>query len=442
MEQEQSDINIQHAAHALSQCITLETVAGNTAAFEEMHAVLCRSFPLIFQQAHIQRVNTHAMLLSLQGSRAEQPLLFIGHMDVVPVSQGSSDEWVYPPFSGMVAEAFVWGRGAIDMKGHLIALLEALEGLLQSGFQPVRDILIALSADEEIRGTDASSMFRILKARGVRPVFVLDEGMGIMEGRWGMTKPMAMIGVGEKGFANLTITASSTGGHCAYPPTITALEKAIRAAANVTRLPLGMKHVSPALAHMLAALVPHLPKGFRRFAFARAGLFRSYVISLFEKDDFDRAFLMTTVALTAARGSAALNALPEKASITINCRLIQGDNVNRLKKRVMARIKHDDVQIDATELADPSRVSPASGAPWNALVTAIAIHYPGAVPLPTLVLGASDARRYEGLCDHIYRFSPFMLPPDELKSKHGINERLSLENLEIGIQFFRQMLQV
>jgi len=431
--------NLERAVKTLCLLIAQKTLPGEEDAFKRIYEVLEEAFPKAFEIAEIQRVSEGAMLLCFHGSHSLQPLLFTGHVDVVPVAKETDGLWEFPAFAGVVADGYVWGRGAMDMKGHVAALFCAIEEMLESGFKFKRDIWVALSGDEEVRGTDAQTMFRILKAQGVRPAFVMDEGLGVIEGQWGIEKPMAMIGVGEKGHANLHINAHSKGGHGAYPPKSTALEKVIRAATLMTSLPLGLKHLSPALVQMLRALAPY-QKGFAKFAFWHPKLCKWYITNLLDETPFGRAFLMTTVAVTGAQGSTAANTLPETACITLNCRINQGDTVEKLKKRAEMRIASNDVTLTCSAPADPSRVSPAKGPAWDALLTAVSVHFPDAVAVPCLILGASDARRYEGLCDHVYRFSPFELPMAEQALKHGVNERLSTKNLERGIAFFRQML--
>jgi Acetylornithine deacetylase/Succinyl-diaminopimelate desuccinylase and related deacylases len=431
--------NLSRAEETLSLLIAQKTLPGDNEAFNRFYEVLSGAFPNAFKAAEIQRVSTGAMLLLFRGSHSLQPLLFTGHADVAPVSKETEEQWDFPAFSGVVADGYVWGRGAMDMKGHVAALFEAVEEMLESGFVFKRDIWVAISGDEEIRGTDAQTMFRILKAQGVRPAFVLDEGMGVIQGQWGIKKPLAMIGIGEKGHANLHLNAGSKGGHGAYPPKSTALEKVIRATTLMTSLPLGLKHLSPALVQMLKALAP-CQKGLAKFAFWHPKLCKWYITNLLDETPFGRAFLMTTVAVTKAQGSTAANSLPEAASVTLNCRINQGDTVEKLKKRAEIRIANHDVTLTCTAPADPSRVSPAKGPAWDALAIAVSVHFPDAIPVPCLILGASDARRYEGLSDHVYRFSPFELSMEEQAAKHGVNERLSLSNLEKGIAFFRQML--
>lgn len=433
--------NIDRAVKALSLAIAQRTSEGEKDAFLRLFDVLRGAFPLVYKTAEIQTVSDTAMLLRFAGSQSVEPLLFTGHLDVVPVSAEAESKWDFPPYSGVVSEGYVWGRGAIDMKGHVIALLEALEEMLESGYRFEREIWIALSGDEEVRGTDAQQMFRILKAQGVRPAFVLDEGMGVMEGQWGIEAPMAMIGVGEKGHINLTVSATAKGGHGSYPPKATALEKVIRGVMVLVTLPLGLKHLSPSLITMLTALAPY-QKGFRRFAFSHPKLCKRTIFAMLMETDFGRAFLMTTAAVTTAQGSTAVNTLPDAASVTVNCRIVQGDTVQKVKRRAESRLRQNDVTLLASATNDPSRISPAGGPAWDALLTAISVHFKDAIPVPCIIPGASDARRYEGLCDHVYRFSPFELPLFEQQGKHGVNERLSLGNIEKGIRFFQQMLKV
>jgi carboxypeptidase PM20D1 len=433
--------NLSRACRTLSLSISHKTVAGNDEAFDGLLDVLRQAYPHTFSDTNLLRVGEHAALLCFTGHHSPEPLLFTGHMDVAPVACETLDQWVYPPFSGMVADGFIWGRGAIDMKGHLVALLEAIEEQLESGSYFKRDIWVALSANEEMRGMDAQAMFRILKAQGVRPAITLDEGIGVMEGQWGVAKPMAMIGIGEKGHVNLTLNAQSAGGHGAYPPERTALQQVVAAGANLSALSSGSMHVTDALTQTLMTLAPYV-KPMRRIVFRHPALLRPLTFSILRKTDLGRSLLMTTAAMTTASGSAAANMLPESASITLNCRILQNDTTAKAIKRAESHLASHHVKLTASANAEPSRISPARGPAWDAIVTAVSVHFPDAVPVPCVISGSGDARRYEGLCDHIYRFSPFELSMQEQSSKHAVNERLSLVNLEKGILFFSQILKV
>jgi len=158
-------------------------------------------------------------------------LLLMAHMDVVPVEAATESSWHQPPFSGRVAEGFIWGRGAMDDKASVMGLLEAVEHLLESGFEPQRTVYLAFGHDEEIGGNSgAAKIAGLLQSRGLELEYVLDEGLNIFNGIVpGISAPVALIGVAEKGYLTLQLTAESPGGHSSAPPEHTAITVISRA---------------------------------------------------------------------------------------------------------------------------------------------------------------------------------------------------------------------
>ena len=438
-------VDTRHAANALSLAIAQKTYGQEPlspealAPFLRLHAVLKEAYPLLFARAVVHQVHQGGLLLFLSGGHSADPLLFLSHMDVVPAEDGPESEWEFPPFSGALADGFVWGRGAADMKGHMIALMEAAESLLAAGWQPSRDVWLALSCDEEIRGGCGAEMLKILTAQGVRPAFVLDEGGFITNSPWpGMEQPVALIGVMEKGLVNYQLCAKDEGGHASRPPRKTAAARVAGAAARAARRERG--RLTPPVREMLRAFSPRL-KPMQRFITAHPSLFWPIVRHNLQKSRLGDALLRTTLAVTMLSGSQAPNALPMSAQAVVNCRLLPGDTVRRATARLERRIHDRHVTLTPLTPDDPSAMSPASGPAWEALATAFSILRPDVAAAPYLMVGGTDARRYEELSHCVYRISPFVMPMEEQTRLHSVNERLSLENLELAIQFFQQMLQ-
>lgn len=440
MERLTPKVDVEHAAQALSMALMQKTTPGETSAFLRLHRILGEAYPLLFKTAYVQVVEEYGLLLHISGCQSGQSLLFTGHLDVAPVCPETREDWEFPPFAGTRSDGCVWGRGALDMKGHLICLMEAAESLLATGWRPEGDIWFALSCNAETRGSCAQQMFRILKAQGVHPAFILDEGSGVIDGQLGIEVPMALIGIGEKGHANFTLSCKTEGGRGSYPPRRTALSRVIRCAKALDRQRLGRFRLSPAVRQMLLAVAPHLKQPWR-FAAAHPRLCSPLTNRLLSRSDVTRALTHTTLAVTMAQGSSAPNTLPRRASVTFNCRIAPGETAEKVKKRLENALRDPQVTLTMAAPADPSGLSPCQGPAWDALVTAISIWFPQALAVPYLMPGAGGARRYEGLSDAVYRFSPFRLREDEQAGIHSVNERISLDNLETGIQFFQQMLQ-
>ena len=147
-----------------------------------------------------------------------KPILLMAHQDVVPVNMGTESDWTGAPFAGEIIDGFVYGRGAIDDKGNLVALMEAADALAASGFQPKRTVLFMFGHDEEVLGSGAEAGVALLKSRGIEPEMVLDEGFMIIDPSPLSGKPMGIIGIAEKGYVTIEVTAIAQGGHSSTPP--------------------------------------------------------------------------------------------------------------------------------------------------------------------------------------------------------------------------------
>ncbi len=412
-------------ARALSLAISQETVAGGDGApFRRLHAVLRELYPRLFTHGSCQIVAENALLVHIPGERVSRPLLFLSHMDVVPAQDAS--QWRYPPFSGKIADGFVWGRGACDMKGHMTALLFACEELLASGWTPKGDLYIALSCDEELRGGSMRAICGILAAQGVRPAFVLDEGSFVTTDAGLIDQPVAYVGVQEKG--RIAFSLSCEGDR--------AMECLTSAAVRIARVR-GKKRVCPAVSGTLLSLADALPPLYRHCAL-RPALGSRLLLSRLQKTPYGRAVTRTRHALCALRGDLLRG---ERPRMDYAASVLPGDSAEELLARIRRAIGDERIHMEVTCLDEPSARSPAEGAAWDALTTAIMVHFPHTRIAPCLLAAGTDARRHEPICRNIYRFSPFILPPDEQKRIHGRDERISLENLSRAVNFFRQMLQ-
>ena len=222
----------------LSEAIRFKTLSLQEPAhshldeFLQLHAFIDRSFPRLRQSLNKETVGSYSLLYTWPGKdKRLKPLLLMAHMDVVPVESATESSWHQPPFSGRVADGFIWGRGAMDDNAAVLAILEAVEYLLASGFEPSRTLYLAFGHDEEIGGNDgAAKIAGLLQSRGVELEYVLDEGLNIFNGIIaGVSAPVALIGIAEKGYLSVQLTAESLGGHSSAPPAHTAITVMSRA---------------------------------------------------------------------------------------------------------------------------------------------------------------------------------------------------------------------
>lgn len=412
------------AARALALAVQQPTLAGQPdTPFTQLHTVLRELFPQFFSKAETQWTDGRAMLLRLPGVEDAPPLLFLSHLDVAPILQ--PDQWESLPFSGEIRDGFVYGRGTADMKGHLIALLTAAETLLETGARPRADLYFAFSSDEEVRGGSMRQMADFLKARNIRPAFALDEGGAVTGLPALLEKNAALVGVCEKGRMRFTLTAQGEN----------APEALLRSADRLLRMRFSPRIAAPVGA-MLEALSGEMA-GFPRFCAAHPRLMRQPLLQKLEQTHYGRALTHTELRLSALRGDARLG---ETAAMTFQAAILPGESARELLGRVERVIGDDRILVTVDEMDEPSAQSPAQGRAWDALTTAIQVHFPGVAIAPYLLTDASDARRMEEICPFVYRFSPFILPADEMRRMHRPNERLSIENLLRGAAFFRQML--
>lgn len=414
------------AVRALSLAIMQPTISGNDAAsFQRLHTLLRQLFPLTFSRGECETVDGGALLLRLPGRQRVRPLLFCAHLDVV--SAGDPGRWTCPPFGGEVRDGYVYGRGAADMKGHLIALLSAAEGLLREGWQPAGDVWFAFSCDEETRGGSMQAMARILKSRGVEPAFVLDEGGNVSHPYAVARQDAAYVGVCEKG--RLLFSLSCEGEN--------AMETLARAAVRIARIRPRYRLCAPVLEGMLPAMKPILNRD-ARFLLRYPRFFRRALLLRLRRTAMGRAITQTQLSLWKQDGDALMRHVP---TLHYSASVLPGDETRALLSRVERIIARTPIRLGVSVLEEPGNISPDHGPSWDALATAIQVHFPDTHIVPCLLAGGTDSRRMEDICPNVYRFSPFLLPPEELARTHNYDERLSVENLSRGVSFFRQMLQ-
>ena len=442
---------IDGARHAITlaaaiRCPTISQESGEAPAeaLTALQALLAERFPRLMAAVERERVDEWSLLLRWPGSEPSlAPVLLLAHQDVVPIAPGTESDWHQPPFSGAISGGFVWGRGAIDDKGSLIAELAAAETLLDAGFRPRRDVWFAFGHDEEVGGTGAAAMAERLAARGVAPALVLDEGMVITDGIVpGVAAPVALIGVAEKGFASVELAVEAEGGHSSMPRRETAISILAAALARVTARPLPARADAPGYA-LVEALAPEM--GFAsRLALANLWLFRPLVERRLAGSPSTDASLRTTLVPTIVEGGVKENVIPSRARAVVNLRLLPGDTAAAMVAEIEHRAADPRVRVALVHPERSSEASPVSSpAAWGFERVARAVRevLPEARVAPALVLGATDARHYTALSAQILRLEPIRFTSDDLPRVHGTDERLSVANLELAIRIYARILE-
>ena len=440
-------IDVDAAAQRLSRAIRHRTVApvdlASQAEFERFHAFLTESFPELHKRLARETVNQHSLLYTWQGTRTElKPILLLAHMDVMPANAEDSPRWRHAPFSGELADGQIWGRGALDDKASLLALLEAVEHLLREGFQPQRTVYLAFGHDEELGGNNgAARIAATLAARTVQLEYVLDEGLNISDGIVAqIARPVALIGIAEKGYLTLELSVTAPGGHASAPPSQTAIGILSGAIDRLERNPPPAR-LTGATGSMLEFLGPEMPWHLRA-AVANLWLLGPLVTRALTKNHLTAATLRTTLAPTVFTSGLAENALPAQARALINLRLLPGDSVAAMTEHVRRTIADSRVKTTALPNAsEASAISEITAPSFELLQRTIRQIAPEALVAPGLLVASTDSRHYAGLSKNIYRFLPITLRPEDVQRYHGTNERISIQDYERCIRFYAQLMR-
>jgi carboxypeptidase PM20D1 len=432
----------------LSKAITFKTISQQNSADIDYHAFsafidwLAQTYPQVHKQLKLIRINEFTLLYQWQGSdSALSPILLSGHYDVVPIIPGSEQAWEYPPFAGMIADEFIWGRGTLDDKSAVIGLLEALTILIDSGFSPKRTIYVAATHDEEIGSkSGATGVVNWMKENNVQPAWSLDEGSFVLNGLVpGVELPVASINVAEKGFMNLELKVSATGGHSSMPKGHTAVGILSTAIHNLQNNPLDGS-LEGITGNMFNHLAPYMPF-VNRVLFANKWLFSGLIEHKLSQSSGGNATLRTTIAPTMLSGSIKANILPINASAIINFRLHPNDTVDSVVEHVIQVIDDDRVVVKVIEGSPASQVADYQGQGFQQIAS-VAKHVHGSVVVsPGLTIAATDSRKYEQVAKDSYRFNPMSIGAKDIEGFHGTNERLSIDNLLKATEFYVHLMR-
>ncbi|HEX5355059.1 MAG TPA: M20 family peptidase [Aquabacterium sp.] len=435
------------AARRLSAAVQQPTVWTPTdqhaQAFEALHRLLADSFPKAHAALQVQRFGKHALLYTWPGRDPKaQPIALLAHQDVVPVAPGTEKDWQEPPFSGALKDGFIWGRGAWDDKGNLMAIMEAVEMLLQSGFQPRQTVYLAFGADEEVGGEDGAHLIASwFQQQGVRLRFALDEGLLITHGMVpGVRKPVALIGVAEKGYLTVSLTAHGQPGHTSMPPMRSAIGLVSEAVARVETQQMP-PHLTGLPRDMFEAVAPEM-EGPTRWLLSNLWLTAPLVTRQLEKTPSTNAMLRTTTVATVFKAGERENVLPGVATALVNFRLLPGDRSEDVVQHVKQVVSGLNVEVGRQpQVTEASPVSSSQTPAYRLLAHTLRELQPEIVVAPGLLVGGTDSRHFAKVSDATFRFSPVHASQPDLARFHGTNERIGQDNYVGMIQFYERLLR-
>lgn len=434
--------------HRLAEALRFPTLssqegeARDPAPFRALHAYLERAFPRVHALLERETVADLSLLYRWPGTAPElAPVLLAAHLDVVPVPEDQREAWSHPPFAGVVADGYVWGRGALDDKAGVLGVLEAVETLAAEGFTPRRTVYLAFGHDEEVGGDEgAGAIAARLEARDVRALFSLDEGLAITDGAiLGIEPPIAVIGIAEKGYLTLRLHCTGAAGHSSTPPPRSALGCLARAILRLEENPFPPR-LDGVVARTLDAVAPHLPWT-AQLALRAPWLLGPLVTGRLEAHPGTNALLRTTTAVTMARAGVKENVLPRVAQATVNFRLMPGDEGAAVRRRVAELLEGLPVEIETLRVTEASGVASTRSPAWRLIREAVARVAPEAIVAPGLVAGGTDSKHYARVAENSYRFMPYRLGPKDLERIHGVDERIAVANYHELVRFYRSVLQ-
>lgn len=434
-------MELDRAVNHLSRAIQFATVSRenpsdmNWNVFDDFISFLETAYPTFHEKTTRTLINKYGLLYRWPGKVEAPGTLLTAHYDVV---EANESDWSFPPFSGLVQNSRVFGRGALDDKASLIGLLQAATYLIENGFIPELDIYFAFGFDEEQGGRlGAKEIASHLLASDIHFRAVLDEGGAVANGKMMAIEPrIAVIGIAEKGNTSYRFTFKGRGGHSASPPASTAIGKMASFIRDVEQHP-RKPRLTETVISMLQAIAPY-KRGIESILLGKPGRFAKLIARIMAKNSQTAPMLRTTVAFTMTEGGSGHNILPLTASCVANIRVLQGDSLQEIE-RWLRSFGHTFEMSPILE-NEATSVSSTTSETWALLNACIAEIFPDAFAVPYLMTGGTDCRHYQAVADDSYRFSPYRLDPEDLSAIHGVNESISFENLESMIRFYEMFI--
>jgi len=411
------------------------------APFHAMHKYLEESYPLVHKTLTKEIIGYAGLLYHWKGSGKsdELPLLLLAHQDVVP--EGDHKLWKYPPYSGEVAEGKLWGRGTTDSKNNIIAHMEAIEYLLSEGFVPACDVYLAYGYNEEImggKGPAAKMIAETLRDRGLTFGCVIDECGGCSSGAsQNIDGDICEIIVAEKGYADFEISYKHKGGHACVPPWNGAIYQISKAVIAIEENQMSYR-ITDAVRNKLETLAPYRKDDLGKLLTDVKGNWEQ-IQALFPENPGLAAMFRTTAAITMSQGSAQANILPEKASVTINTRPLEGDSLADIQKHFESLVP-EGVEVTLIKGSEATPTSPSDTHGYRLLQSVSEEMYPGILTTPGYLLGGTDSRYYSIVSKNIYRFGSFY-SGEGWGPAHSANECIPVDAITTGPEFFVKFLR-
>ena len=431
------------AEEKLGAMIRIPTVSKHEwedlSQFYRFHEELEKLFPLIHEKLE-KTVLNGTLIYHWKGSDATLlPVLFMGHQDVVPATD---EGWSVPVFSGAVKDGNIYGRGAMDCKSTMYVQLQAVEELLAEGFVPACDVYLEYSINEETGGDGAAAAMRHLRDMGIRFAFVMDEGGAVIdEAVPGMTKPYAVIGITEKGYMDVKITARGKGGHSSTPPRNTPAARLFAFANEIERKRPFRKKLIPEVMEMFRRMAPAMGSPLK-FLLGNLWLTKPLVMAAMPAvSPFGEALMATTCCFTMMRGSDAANVIPKEPYLIANLRTSVHQSCAESLEVLKKYGKKYDLEFEVLLQRDASPVSNIHSKEYAFIESCIHKHFPDVGIAPYLIMGGTDCRHFHALTETALRFAPVRCTQQQNNACHAVDENVTLTSMAEGVRFMKMLLR-
>ncbi len=447
------NVDFERVQKNLSKAIQCKTISHDDPSetdwseFEKFHAFLEEAYPMIHKNLKKEVVSAASLIFKWEGQNPDlEPMALLAHQDVVPVTEGTEGDWTHNPFEGHNDGEYIWGRGAVDMKNHLICVMESVETLLEEGFVPERDVYLCFGHNEEVvcaKDPGASEIVKTLQSRGIHLDSVLDEGGAIITAdiKGLLNTNIIAIGMAEKGYCDFKITVTDKGGHSSQAPDHNGLGKLANTILDIENNQFKIK-ILPFMYDLLNR-VGRTGTFPARFLLCNYKLFGPIIKFLGKRIPFLACLVRTVTAVTMCEGSPAPNVLAQRASCTVNFRPIFGETSEDVANHLREVIRYKDAEIECLRKKEPSRFSPTGSRAFNAIENITSATYTNRANavVPYLVMGGTDAYFYEQISENVLRFAPFRFPVSIIATSHGTNERCPVFALKEGVAFFKSYIR-
>lgn len=460
---------------------------AHVSAFSEY---LESTFPLTHEKLTLEHINTHGLVFTWQGeNQSLKPTLLLAHQDVAPIQPDTDDIWKYSPFSGEFDGTYVWGRGSTSTKSNLIAIMEAVEELLEFGFSPKRTVVLAFGFDQEISGYQGARQIalHLLERYGEDGVALLiDEGPGISRYE-DIGSRIALPALAEKGYFTAEILVHMESGHSSAPPEKNSITVMADLANKITSSPYEylLNEANPSLDAMFCfgQHIDRITTMFREIikrADRDTKSINMYLGDLAKNLPHLKPLFQTTQSHVMIKGGSKADFIPERTSLLINHRIIPGNTIDDVKHHLEKVVKafiadfndregHNEQKklkfiywdqkdmvnsIGLRALPDSSEPSPQTShsvngtTPYSVLHGTIRASYQDEFDFiaPILNLGNTDSRHYDNVTKHIFRFSPGQDMADSMDNPLGIhaygsNEKANMRAHVNGMKWYSMFIR-